>query len=113
MIIIAFAHKSSKKIPNLICKKFKHVAPIILNKNKMQMLQFVRKNNIHKINLKMRDIKILKKHGWFFIFTNNNIPCDFQPNKAWSCVDLCKRALGIKQHWIQTPDALYRHLNTP
>lgn len=110
MIIIAFAPKTSKKIPQIICSRFKHVAPIILNNKKMSLLQFAGKHNIQHINLKMRDIKILKKHGWKFIFTSNNIPQNFIPDRAWSCVDLTKRALNIKNIFIQTPNALYKYL---
>ena len=45
MIIIAFSDKTSKILPRFFCKKFLHVAPILINNDKVCMYQFVSKNN--------------------------------------------------------------------
>ena len=51
MIIIAFSNKTSKLLPRLFCKKFKHVAPIVIGNSQITMYQFVRRGEIAKINL--------------------------------------------------------------
>ena len=38
MIIIAFSNKTSKIFPRIFCGKLKHVAPIIINNNRMIMM---------------------------------------------------------------------------
>ena len=109
MIIIAFSNKTSKFIPNILCRKYKHVAPIVPRDSKLIMYQFVSPGYIKKITLHMRDIKILGAHGWDFLYIDGvTPPHDFNPYRAKSCVDLTKSAIGIKDWHIQTPLALYR-----
>ena len=64
MIIIAFSNKTSKKFAQLVCRKFKHVAPIIPDGRFLIMYQFVRPGYVEKIKLGTRDLKILKAHGF-------------------------------------------------
>ena len=111
MIIIAFSENTSKVLPRILCRRFRHCAPIICNRNNLIMYQFVCRNKIEQIALRTRDIAILRAHGWHFIY----IPTDIQLNPdyllhAYSCVDLSKRAIGIKSVFIQTPYALYKYL---
>lgn len=111
MIIIAFSNRTSKFIPNILCKKFKHVAPIVPRDNTLIMYQFVRHGHIEQIKLHMRDIKVLKAHGWDFLYMDGaSLPHDFNPYRARTCVDLTKRAIGLKDWHIQTPLALYKNL---
>lgn len=112
MIIIAFSNKTSKIIPQLLCCKLKHVAPIVPCDNKLIMYQFVSPVHTEKIVLQMRDIKILQSHGWKFVYIDGAaMPHDFDSYSAYSCVDLTKHALGIKNWRIQTPCALYKNLS--
>jgi len=111
MIIIAFSENTSKILPRIICRRFRHCAPIICNRNNLIMYQFIRHNKIEQINLRTRDIAILRAHDWHFVY----IPSDIQLHtnyllNAYSCVDLSKRAVGIKSIFIQTPTALYKYL---
>ena len=111
MIIIAFSNKTSKVIPHILCRKYKHVAPIVPSGNELTMYQFVNYRHVEKIKLNMRDIKILKAHGWEFIYINGiALPHDFNPYHTRTCVDLTKRAIGLKNLRIQTPSALYKNL---
>lgn len=110
MVIIAFAPKSSKIIPNIFCRKFKHCAVLIRQKKKFIMLQFVRRKHIEQIDLQQRDIGVLTSCGWRFIYLPREIAHDFNPRIAWSCVDMAKRALNIKSFFIQTPYGLYKKL---
>ncbi len=111
MFIIAFSNKSHKFLPKLFCKNFKHVAPISVHKNKMILYQFVKHNNIQKIELKMRDLFILEKHGWRFLYFNGRLNVLGNIRLCFSCVQMTKAMMGLQYHWIQTPEALYKKLS--
>ena len=111
MIIIAFSNKTSKTIPNVVCRKLKHTAPIVPHNDKLIMYQFISYGRVEKIPLRMRDIQILKAHGWKFIYIDGiRLPYEFNPYTACTCVDLAKRAIGIRNWRIQTPLGLYKEL---
>ena len=111
MIIIAFSKHTSKILPRMLCRKLCHCAPIICNGNDLVMYQFIRHNHIEQIHIRPRDIDILRTHGWEFIYVSPTITsndCDYM--RAYSCVDLSKRTIGLKSVFIQTPYGLYKHL---
>lgn len=111
MIIIAFSNKTSKIIPNILCRRLKHVAPIVPRDDKLILFQFIKRGHIEKVVLQMRDIKILRAHGWEFIYIDGaTVPPNFNPYTAYSCVDLTKRAIGVHDWRIQTPHGLYKRL---
>jgi len=110
MIIIAFSNKTSKILPRIFCRKFRHCAPIFRDGKKLVMYQFTHIHNINKIELNNRDITILRAHSWRFIYIPIDVPREFAPMRAYSCVDLSKRAIGIRNRFIQTPYALYKHI---
>ena len=111
MVIIAFAPKSSKFLPNIFCKKFKHCAVIVRTGTKLTMYQFIARHHVEQIALQHRDIGILAAHGWHFIYVPCDIKYDFNPNLSWTCVGLAKRAIGIHAPWILTPCALYKYIH--
>ena len=110
MIIIAFSNKTSKILPKIFCRHFRHCAPIVCTGGKLVMYQFTNIRNISEIYLNNRDISILHAYGWRFVYIPVDIQNDFDPMRAYSCVDLSKRALGIHNICIQTPTALYEHI---
>lgn len=110
MIIIAFSNKTSKIFPRIFCGKLKHVAPIIINNNRMIMMQFVRPGVIYKIPLKMRDINILAQYGWKFIYLNTEYRCAKRLPYAITCVQFVKKIINLSDWRIQTPCALYKKL---
>lgn len=110
MIIIAFSNKTSKIFPRIFCGKLKHVAPIIINNNRMIMMQFVRPGVIHKIHLKMRDINILAKHGWKFVYINSKYTDIHNLPYPITCVQITKKIIQLSDWRIQTPCALYKKL---
>ncbi len=113
MIIIAFCTRTSKVMPRIFCRHFRHCAPIVPNSGdatrSYMLYQFVRHGNIVKIPLNMRDIKLLRNAGWVFMWRDANVPTII-PN-ARTCVGLCCNMLGIKNRLILTPDDLYRALH--
>ena len=76
------------------------------------LYQFVKKNNVAKIPLKLRDIKILEHHGWKFIKYNGKIARThaLKSKTILTCVQFTKRFCGINKKTIQTPDALFQFL---
>lgn len=110
MIIIAFAPKSSKILPNIFCKNFKHCAIIVRDKQDFILYQFSGHNRVTKIIIRTRDIRILGAHGWRFIYMPREIKSGFNPNHAWTCVGMVKNAIGMHRPFIQTPDGLYKKL---
>ena len=110
MVIIGFAQKSSKFLPNIFCKKFKHCAVIVRNGAEFIIYQFVSRGHIEKIRLRPRDIKMLQQYGWCFVYVPCALPRNF-PRKNWTCVNMAKDALKMRTLFIQTPDALYRALS--
>lgn len=111
MIIIGFSDKTSKILPRICCGKWKHVVPITQIGSDWGMYQFIKHGHVVPILLKKRDMKILMTYGWqFIIITNVALPRGFSPQATWTCVQLAKRAIGMRKWWIQTPNALYREL---
>lgn len=112
MIIIAFSAKTSKILPRIFCRGFRHCAPIVPTTNdsgELIMYQFVRPGNIAKITLHLRDIQILAAYGWQFVYLPIDAP-DMTVVNAWSCVALSKYVLKIHNPMLLTPNALHRFL---
>jgi hypothetical protein len=115
-MIIGFSEKTSKILPKIFCKKFCHCAVIIeckvQNAKCKYIFMHVVKNKIHTLTLSARDLKILEKHGWTFLHINlkkeKNIYTLCSITYALSCVGFTKRALGIHNPFIWTPDQLYK-----
>lgn len=77
------------------------------------MYQFVRAGNIVKISLSLRDLKLLRAHGWEFVYLPGRQPTPtINAGRTATCVIFTKRAIGLHHMRIQTPDALYRFLKT-
>ncbi len=110
MIYIGFSTHSHKLYARILCKKYKHCAPVIVNKNECIIYQFVNAYKQEKISIKPRDLNILKQHGWTFVKYN----CKINPDTkfvALTCVQFTKHLCGIKNIMIQTPDKLFNFLN--
>ena len=110
MLYIGFSNYSNKFYAKIFCKKYKHCAPVSVNKNNATIYQFVRVNKTVKIVVKKSDLKILKRHGWIFI----KYPIKTQETPALlclTCVQFTKHVCGIKNIKIQTPQSLLDYLN--
>lgn len=111
MIIVGFTYKTSKILPRIFCRRFRHCAPIVINANgKMQMYQFVRRNNIAKIDINMRDVRLLRAHGWVFICLPCVVARRFCPRRARTCVALTCDIMGLRGPRPITPYGLFRKL---
>ena len=111
MLIIAFSKKTSKFLPKIFCRKYKHCAPIIYTHKKYILLQFVNSNKIVKIELNKLGLKLLLNAGWDFITLKADRPNKMK--KAKTCVNFTKKFIGMKAPFIQTPYSLYKKLKRP
>ena len=111
MIYIGFSTRTHKLYARILCKKFKHCAPVVIHNNKCYLYQFVKRKNIVKIPLTQRDLLILEHYGWKFIKYNaKNAPRNAENIPAITCVQFTKRFCHISKKRILTPDDLFRYL---
>ena len=110
MVIIGFAPKSSKILPNIFCKNFKHCAVLVRNKNGFTMYQFSSHAHVTEIFIQSRDIRILGTYGWRFVYVPRDVNPRFNPHNAWTCVGMAKKSIGMRAPMVQTPDALYKKI---
>ena len=109
MIYIGFSPRTHKLYARILCKRFKHCAPLVVQRNKIYLYQFVNKNNINIISLKKRDLLILEKYGWVFIKYNGIFNQDCV-RPALTCVQFTKQSCNINNHKIITPYDLFKYL---
>ncbi len=111
IIYIGFSKNTHKLYAKILCKNFRHCAPVIINKKDVILYQFVNRKKIVPIQLKLRDINILAKYGWKFIkFKTKSFTPKTIKNKSLTCVQFTKNVCGIKNIFIQTPDQLFKFL---
>ncbi len=112
MVIIAFSTKTSKIMPRILCRHFCHCAPIVPcmrgTGRPYVMHQFVRRGCVAQISLGMRDMNLLRRGGWAFVYVD--VPAPKNIRMANTCVGFCRNAIGMRHGGIFTPDDLYRHL---
>ncbi len=111
MVYIGFSTKTHKTSARILCKTFRHVAPVLIQNSKCVIYQFVNMNKVVMISIKITDLNILVHYGWKFI----QYDCKFTPehalkSKPITCVQFAKRACGIRNIKIQTPDALLKFI---
>lgn len=112
MLYIGFSKKSHKLSAKILCKKYRHCAPVLITKEKCIIYQFVSYKKIVPIYIRPYDINTLKHFGWIFIKYNTKFDHRRVLNsKAFTCVQFTKHVLNIKNIMIQTPDALLKYLS--
>ena len=116
IMIIGFSENTSKLLPRILCKTPRHCTPIVrTRKNYYIMFQFVRRGNTAQSALNKRQMSLLKAYGWIFIDVGDSYRVNISEHiyNAKSCVDLCKRSIGMHAPFIQTPRALYKKIKRP
>ena len=113
-MIIGFTNKTSKILPQIFCRNFRHC--VVLFPTRIRTSHYLAQVGVDGIRLIRIDslgIKKLQSAGWIFINPGK------QPVKSkyylptinlLTCVGFAKRALGIRNPFIWTPDQLYRYL---
>ena len=111
MIYIGFSTISHKTSAKILCKKYRHCAPVLIHNNKCVLYQFVAYKKIVPIHIRPRDLNKLELFGWKFIkYSGKFAPGHALKSKSITCVQFTKHALHIKNIAIQTPDTLLRYL---
>ena len=109
-MIICFTRKTSKILPRIFCRNWRHCA-IIQRVGKHYLLFNPALGRLDVFLLTRRDLGILKSNGWVFIKTKTvsqkhiaSCACTL------TCVGFVRRATGIGGIFIWTPDQLYRKI---
>lgn len=113
MIIVAFSKTTSKVLPRIVCRKFRHAALITTsadNAHTLVLHQFVRRGRIVQIKLMRRDLSLLRANGWTFIYLTGDARDEYSARGAITCVGYVKRRLNIHRPLVQTPTQLYNYL---
>ncbi len=112
MIYIGFSKRTHKLYAKILCKRFKHCAPVVIHGQKCYLYQFVNRNNIVKIELNKRDLTVLKHYGWIFVkYSAKNAPQCPEKIKAITCVQFTKRFCHIQKKCVLTPYDLFRFIH--
>ena len=112
IIYIGFSRRTHKLSGRILCRDFKHCAPVVITKHGYNIYQFTKYNQITIIRIKKRDITILEKYGWRFVKYNlQTFPKNAVHIHALTCVMFTKKFCGIKRANIQTPDALLKYVS--
>ena len=112
IMYIGFSTKTHKFIANIICRHFKHCAPILVNENRCEIYQFTKHNQINIIKIRLRDMKILEKYGWKFVEYDIEKKTEISDIHAITCVQFTKKFCGLRALYTQTPDALFKYITT-
>lgn len=111
MIIVGFTYKTSKILPRIFCRRFRHCAPIIIGADgKMKMYQFIQHGNVATLVINMRDVRLLRAHGWVFVCIPNANIHKSNLAKHWTCVAMTCNAIGMRYPHPITPYGLYKKI---
>ena len=109
MIYIGFSKRSHKIFAQILCRQYRHCAPVLIMKDKCIVYQFVAHSKISFIALRLKDLNILKNYGWEFIKYDGKFAPALKSN-SYTCVQFTQQSIGIKKITIQTPNALLKYL---
>ena len=111
MIYIGFSTKTHRFYARVLCRHFRHTAPILVIGDRCIIYQFISPRQISLIAVRTKDLKILKMFGWKFIkYHGKFTPQITLKQKNINCVQFTKHACNIKNIFIQTPDSLFKYL---
>ncbi|MCL2538411.1 MAG: hypothetical protein FWF34_01145 [Alphaproteobacteria bacterium] len=112
-IIIAFTRNTNKKSAQIFCRNFRHCC-VLLPSSKKYILVQIGIDGVRLIPVGAREMNAMKKNGWVFVGANNYLPQSMakklSPLQLLTCVGFAKRALGIRNPFILTPDQLYKKI---
>ncbi|MDR2412964.1 MAG: hypothetical protein LBD50_02005 [Rickettsiales bacterium] len=111
-MLIGFTSKSSKILPRILCKNFRHCIVLFNNRRRGYILAQIALDGVRLVPIGAHEIKKLQSAGWIFVKSNpkKSRGRPMVPNFL-TCVGFAKRALGINKPFIWTPDQLYKYLN--
>jgi hypothetical protein len=104
-IIVGFTTKSTAVLPRFFCALFRHCAIITDG-----MLIQIASDGIRSFKIGKREITKLEESGWMFM--EYEIPDNhgLKIPHILTCVGFAKKALGINNIFIWTPDQLFRFI---
>ena len=119
-LIIAFTRNTSKKTSKIICRNFRHCCVLfpIGPGNKYTLVQ-IGIDGVRLCPIDAAAMRRMKKNGWEMIKVQSSkckVQCQTRLYLNFelctlnflTCVGFAKRAIGIRNPFIWTPDQLYR-----
>jgi hypothetical protein len=110
-IIIGFCPRSGKSFARIICRNFKHCV-VLFPSGKKYILVQIGADGIRAFFIGLRVISRMRKDGWEFLETRNVSRITHRVNML-TCVGFAKRAAGIGDRFVLTPDQLYKKIKNP
>jgi hypothetical protein len=104
--LIGFTPKTSRIIPRILCRKFRHCC--VIDIENMILIQ-IGADRVRFIKINMNIIQKLMRNNWVFVYCRDKQNKNTQFNFL-NCVGFAKRVIGIKNPFILTPYALYKYL---
>ena len=112
-MIIAFTNKTSKIIPRIFCRRFRHCC-VIFDAGRQKILVQIGIDGVRLIPVSPAAVARMQRNGWTMVEIKNN-PDRPTINRIphiniLTCVGFAKRAAGIRNPFIWTPDGLYKQI---
>lgn len=132
-MIIAFTHKTSKRLARILCRRFRHCC-VIFDAGRQKILVQIGIDGVRLIPVDAAAMRRMRQTGWVMVKVRNKekgirnktglcrrkqlFPTALTktyslfliPFSFLTCVGFAKRAMGTKNPFIWTPDGLYREL---
>jgi len=113
-LIIAFTEKTGKILPRIFCRRFRHCCVLFPSEKNEFILVQIGIDGVRLIPVGARELRRLEHAGWVLVGAGFARPHDLggqtPPLQFLTCVGFAKRATGINNPFIWTPDQLYRKL---
>ena len=106
-IFIGFTTKTSAILPRFFCMLFRHC--VIITDGVLIQVGY---DGVRAFRVGSREIKKLERAGWVFLELRvESGELKYNAFQFLTCVGFAKRALGIQNPFIWTPDQLFIHVH--
>lgn len=111
-MIIGFTHNTSKRLARILCRRFRHCVVIFepVDTGAGYLMIQIASDGVRLINMTDESFARLEQHGWVFVRAHARDKSPRMHCGLLTCVGFAKRALSIRNIFIQTPDQLYRRI---
>jgi hypothetical protein len=112
-IIIAFAPKTTKLLPRLLCRKYRHCCVIFPVAAQRRTLVQIGADGVRLFPVNARALRRMEQAGWVMARVEKpkgRAPGLHAPGlpSFLTCVGFAKKAAGIRNPMVWTPGQLYR-----
>ena len=111
-LIIAFTTSTTKLWPRIFCRHFRHCCVLFPETRDRFILVQIGSDGVRAMRVDARGLHRMKKNGWVLVKVKmvKNFGPRFLAFNFLSCVGFAKRAIGMRNPFIWTPDQLYKKM---